>query len=287
MQAPFTHYLITRFNIVQSWFQTCTDQFRHSNLQTPEWLEERFRLFETYCLPSVTQQTVTFKWVLLMNSETPQNYKDRIALYQAQYPYITALWLKPYGDENELIRSFVRNDCKTPYVLTTRLDNDDMLHRDFLAIIQNAFAEQENLILNYRTGLQYDTERQVMRLWQYDSNHYLTRIERMSADVQTIIGFDHSMLSGQNFCELATNASSPHWIELVHSCNVANHIQLLRPVRMKTEEFGVELPTPWCPYMWAKIRYIVRARVLPLLQPIGHFPRRVVRYISKRLKKRG
>ena len=50
----FVHFLITRFNIVQDWYKTANRNA--ANIQSEEWLEERLRLYEQYCFPSVANQ---------------------------------------------------------------------------------------------------------------------------------------------------------------------------------------------------------------------------------------
>jgi len=46
---------------------------------SPEWLEERFRVVHTYCLPSMAQQTATdFSSLTLCDETTDQDYVAEI-----------------------------------------------------------------------------------------------------------------------------------------------------------------------------------------------------------------
>lgn len=208
---PFTHYLITRFNIVQEWFFHSTAENRRTAIQTPEWLQQRFMLFESYCLPSVMQQrNVDFQWLVLFNSETPDEYKEKIEAYERLFPAFTPLYLQPYADEAAFVRSYIRLHTTTPYLITTRMDNDDMLHQDYLATIQQAFSKQQDVVINYKTGLQYDLLEQVMYRWDYDANHYFSRIESLAGNVSTVIGFAHDEIQNLNYCELGTANTPPH-----------------------------------------------------------------------------
>ena len=57
------HYILTRFNLCGR----NRDKSKQSTL-TKEWLHHRIKLFETYCLPSIKQQTnQNFKWLILFD----------------------------------------------------------------------------------------------------------------------------------------------------------------------------------------------------------------------------
>ena len=66
------HFILTRFNL------RLYPKDKNGNVTlTPEWLEHRFQLFELYTLPSLSAQTCKdFKWIVLIDRETPQEYKD-------------------------------------------------------------------------------------------------------------------------------------------------------------------------------------------------------------------
>ena len=82
----YNHIIITRFNL------DFEDDPQARCLQ-PEWLEKRFDLFETYCLPSVLQQTCqNFTWVILSSDATPAQYKKRLLSYQRRES-LQALWV--------------------------------------------------------------------------------------------------------------------------------------------------------------------------------------------------
>lgn len=191
-----THFLITRFNIVQSWYFSCAKIGRGTTIQTDEWLDNRFMLFERYCFPSVKAQTASFAWLVLFNSETPQKYKERIVAYQTQMPNFVPLYLEPYGDETQIVKDYISTHCQTDTLLTTRMDNDDMLHADYLAWIQQAAKPTDHRqILNYAEGYQYDVQRMVLYRMYYPDNHFYSVLEPYTMDFHTCLGIDHSDLS--------------------------------------------------------------------------------------------
>ena len=86
IRGNYKHLLFTRFNINSADTLSCR--------LDPAYLKVRFELFERYCLPSVQNQTnQNFIWLLLLDENTPNDYKDRIKLYQEKYGRITPIYL--------------------------------------------------------------------------------------------------------------------------------------------------------------------------------------------------
>ena len=93
----YKHIILTRFNL----------QFELGNdIHTqPYWLDERFRLFEKYCLPSIVGQTnQNFTWVILSSEQTPTKYKERLSQYAQTYSNIKLEYCPYYDDVNILYK---------------------------------------------------------------------------------------------------------------------------------------------------------------------------------------
>lgn len=244
----FRHYLITRFNIVQQWYNNYTT-VSGVRIQSEEWLAERFQLFEQYCLPSVAQQTTKeFVWLVLFNSETPEHYKARLSGYREQCANFTPLFLEPYGDENALVRGYILEHTPAgvyQQVLTTRLDNDDAIRCDYLQLMQEAVTpEQTDMFLNYRYGYQYDIHTHLAYVMDYPASHYVSRVEVLSPDIQTVL-CDHSDLDKlSNYMELK-NVNRGGWIEVITGINAGNRLMRgARPLLLPHPEqfFGASAP---------------------------------------------
>ena len=90
----FQHFLITRFNLRLSEWQTTK---RGESVLSEAWLNNRFELFKTYCLPSVKQQTnQNFTWLVCFDSETPTFYKDEIAKIAKSYANFKPLYSQSF-----------------------------------------------------------------------------------------------------------------------------------------------------------------------------------------------
>ena len=121
------HLIMTRFNI-----ECDKDIAFHGN--DPEYLAQRFALFDRYCLPSVAAQTSRdFTWLVLFHPQTPEPFRTQIAHYQELYPFFRPVYTDVKEDINVLVAEIgVQYAGDAEWLLTTRLDNDDMLHRDYV-----------------------------------------------------------------------------------------------------------------------------------------------------------
>ena len=147
----YNHIILTRFNLQYEKDNTihiCT-----------EWLEERFRLFESYCLPSVTRQTSQkFTWVILASDQTPDIYKKRLAEYRIQHENIDIQFCPYFEDINQLYQAIGQHYCLGyNHLLSTRLDSDDMLALDFIEKLQSHITPQtqSHTILSFHSGIQW------------------------------------------------------------------------------------------------------------------------------------
>lgn len=177
----FTHFLITRFNLVNKIHQWKLDKSQQQVLDQ-SWLDHRFDLFEKYCFPSVLDQSnKNFQWLLYFDTTTEEKYRQRIEKLVAPYSFIHVLYKDGYGDfqENHTADCLQLNAGK-PYVMTTRLDNDDVIHRDFVAKLQEQFKEQEYQAVNFTKLLIFGLNRKNKLHVEYTfSSHYITLIEKV------------------------------------------------------------------------------------------------------------
>lgn len=234
----FVHFLITRFNIVQDWYSSANRN--NANIQSDEWLDERFRLFKQYCFPSVANQdTDNFVWFVLFNSETPEKYKLQISSFENECNIFKPLYLKPYGNENELVTTEIKkylNEIHT-HVITTRLDNDDMIRSDYISIIQNAFSDEyDDVFLNYATGYKYIENKKVLYAYMQEQGHYISRIvTRKNINYNVLV--DHSVVASLADYQEIDTSSGPAWIETIHQCNAWNRLDFRIPVYINSSKF--------------------------------------------------
>lgn len=229
-EQALNHFILTRFNLRLWW----NEDKNHQPIQTDEWLKERFRLFQTYTWPSLKAQTnQDFKWICLFDKDTPNQYKEQIQQLQRQWDS----FLPYYCGEKET-KQFQRyfkylvysNSDKTQEpLLTTYLDNDDALHKDFIKDVQERAKKlQYNTIISYQYGIQYYEEMNIAIRIPYKNNHFLTYYERFSDHLRTVWDFWHiSIFKYPHIAiELIDNKKTPLWIETIHKGNIDNDVKM-------------------------------------------------------------
>lgn len=238
----FKHFVITRFNLkMEAHFQ----KDKTGKLtQTEDWLKTRFYLFDTYCFPSLKNQTCRdFIWFVLFDINTPDKYLQRITEYKNEFSNFYPLFLESGDSEciNRNLNIAIKKeiDEATKYVITSRIDNDDAFHMQMIDDVQKRFDYQDDLFFNFEYGLQYDLKKKILVKFLYKKNHFLSRIEKLQEPIQTVISVDHTQIDTVAEVENILQ-KHPLWIEVVHDSNISNSIRLSKPIFFKSifEEFG-------------------------------------------------
>lgn len=191
MERKFTHYLITRFNINGSGY---VPEYISPGLITPQWMETRMLLFETFCAPSVLKQScLNFTWLIYVDSHTNEYSLARIRTITQS---IGDLLIIPVTDFSAMLAD-IRWRCLqsgTAFVITTRLDNDDGVGITFIEHIQDAFIPQDKTVVNLLGGVNYHTKLNILTYHRYSlRNSFLSIIEHCGnmGDMLTVYGFRH------------------------------------------------------------------------------------------------
>lgn len=262
----FHHFLLTRFNL-PLWTE---DKHGHS-IDRSVWLEGRLRLFEKYCLPSVCVQIFQdFTWILLCDENTPLEYRERIKEYRKQCPQIELIQVEEgYAWDfpnifSEIVTSILeeKGAQQGDICMTTQLDNDDALHKDYLSEINKEIntlcrdSVRENpIFLSYDYGLQYFTNLNMATKVKYPNNHFMTCVESVHkandgiASVGTCFGYGSHFLIEKNLgmnVHHIVDKSRPMWCEVIHKDNVDNDVkmtfdtEIVRDLDIMRNEFNVD-----------------------------------------------
>lgn len=248
MTPSFKHYLVTRYNIpITEW-----ERDKQGQPTTDEdWLAHREKIFRTICLPSVKGQTQNnFTWILYFDVNTPalflESLQKELSALQAEIRLV-----KDFPSCLEDLKKTL-STADTPYVITSRLDNDDGLARDYIEKVQHAFIPQDKTIISFGKGLIYDQHQSVLtKSGHYWKNHFTSLIEQPVApdDLLTVIGFPHDNPPPMNTVRI----NDTGWIKLIHDRNIKSRL-FGRPVpfyhvakhfNLDPEAFPVSLPQTW------------------------------------------
>ncbi len=120
----FEHHILTRFNLRI-----------FSESYSEDWFLHRLGLFEKYCLPSVARQTnPNFVWHLLFNEQRTLPHIDTIRRFNLDAAN-AQIHLLP--DVPKQVQYASQNLINTDnHLLTTRIDNDDIMHPQFVERVQ-------------------------------------------------------------------------------------------------------------------------------------------------------
>ncbi len=236
----FNHFLITRFNIR---YQEAHFQLDKSGAptRTEVWLRKRLLLFEQYCFPSIAHQTnKNFTWLILFDQDTPSFCREIFAQYRQAFPLLMEVLVYPNENYVERTKEAIYKHCskEARYILTTRLDSDDALHETTIQRIQDAFQEKDDFFINLRYGLQYDAERQILTHIRFDQNPFITRVEKKSNDVRTVLEVMHQY--ADRTAPITNLHSTPGWLQLIHEGNISNQLWAGSVAHKKADEFIAE-----------------------------------------------
>ncbi len=236
----YKHYLITRFNLVLNNPMFESDKSGRS-VQTESWLAGRFDLFDNYTIPSIkNQRCKDFTWLVLFDIDTPEKYRAKIAAYADDVPQFLPLYVASGFDVDGSLAEYIRKDSSEEFVITSRVDSDDLLHRDYIGLIQDRFVPLDNTFMTFRRGVQYTEETSIMRDYNYIKNHYATRLERRES-VSTVM-CNHTTI--HKLGNLKIYSDRYMWIEILHRGNLRNYEKKLPMIYIENtlDKYGVELP---------------------------------------------
>lgn len=239
-------FINTRFNMVMKGGIQHTDKSGRPT-RTDEWLKGRFELFERVCLPSLMAQTDTdFHWLVFFSDRTPEPFLTRIAELQQRFPPFIPCFLPDHQQQERRFKMEVhaRIEPTDEHIISARIDNDDAFHRTFIERLRNEFHGQDDEIINFLNGIQYDRDNGVLVTVRKASNPFIARIERVKeGTVLTVLDLMHHHAAASGL--LRDVDTIPVWLQLIHKGNLENEITSARvQFRWDLEkEFGIPGPT--------------------------------------------
>lgn len=194
-----------------------------------DYLEGRFEIFSKYTFPSINAQTDNdFYWILLLNSQTPQQFRDKLEEYQKKSTMNMILAYIDCTNSQPKIPDIIKNyvDIKTRYVLTCRCDNDDMLAKEYISCMKENARPINNLFLDFIRGYNLNNTDKSINTYKCRSNHFIGYIDDLNKnDLQTVFKGQHAFIREQGWIRRIDNKSYPLWCEIIHDTNIINWVQ--------------------------------------------------------------
>jgi Putative rhamnosyl transferase len=200
-----------------------------------EWLAKRIVIFEKYCAASVRSQTERdFKWFLALNPNIPDWFTKRVVA--AAPDAVLAYHNGPRDQVNwrKLIEPFIRSGR----LVTTRLDNDDMLHKDFIAIVRHAARSSRlDFVIDFPVGYQLRlSDLQCRTFVRSAPTHFLSLVE---AGIHRQLAYCQQHQKMGALFPILRIEGAPIWVEICHSSNLQN-----------------SFPENACCFSWQTVRHL-------------------------------
>ncbi|AFY32499.1 glycosyltransferase [Calothrix sp. PCC 7507] len=257
----FQHFIITRFNVR-------VDYSKSRAGINPDWLSHRFKLFDQFCYSSVRgQSNQNFKWLVFFDSETPEYFKSKIKKYAEWQNFIPLYIDCEFTSQinHQAVLNYLKSN--TEYLITTRLDNDDAVSKDFVQLIQNSFTEQEFEFINFTSGYVWNHGK--LYSFDYPNNPFVSLIEKVN---QTNIDGFKTIACGQHtelylMGQIKQIKTKPTWLQVIHEQNVSNRIRGIRePIKKLGDDFFISsecIPKqePLVPYLLDKSFSLMKAPI--------------------------
>jgi len=231
---PFDHLVLTRFSAVRR---------GQVDPMPAEWLTYRLGFFYDACHPSLTRQVgaAPFRWLVFLDDRCSDDFREQMT--ELAYGAFEPVWGHEDFHTVELPQAIERY-AATPgasHLITTRVDSDDAVARDFVAAVQAQFAraaaprppvlpspvlpsrhtDDGLLFVNFTRGLQVDRSGAVYRR---DQPHgpFLSLIERRAtgAAPRTVHTTKHNL--ARRTAPVLEVRAEPMWLQVLHDANLRN-----------------------------------------------------------------
>jgi hypothetical protein len=234
MKKNFAHLVLTRFNTAVGGYAPFPKRL------DADWLRTRLALFRRYCLPSMeTQRNATFQWVIFCDTDSPLWFRKEMASFE---PLARSIYVEGALTDERMASLLARDGfASKPYLITTRLDNDDAIACDHLAAVQSEFAEQEREFVTFPVGMQLYRGHLYNMVWS--SNPFLSLIEKVGCDghFSTVCCVSHTRVHSAG--RVRSRIRPPAWLQVIHGDNLGNSLRGWPRIRSRSHP-GFEIRWP-------------------------------------------
>lgn len=227
----FQHYLITRFNLRNpKWDVTKNNE----SLLNEDWMKNRMWLFENFCMPSVVNQTnKNFTWLLYFDTTTSDNFKELITKITQDFINIKVFYIDGMPSFKGEIQKFISDNTKdASYIITSRIDNDDCIHKDFINEVQKKFNNQDYQAIDIIQGYSLQVEpNYILGKKEHIFNPFISLIEK-NVNPKTVWENDHNMWKKETRITQITDKRL--WMSIIHQKNKVNEFDGYGNIKWET-----------------------------------------------------
>jgi len=232
------HFITTRFNL----------GLYDLELDHAQWMRERIARFKRYTLPAIQNQTCkNFLWLIVVDDRTPIDLARLRKNNRLDYLIVHG------GSENktyrmaEVIRKWIQiylcYTKKFVRCLTSRIDNDDVIHRKYVENLQqNVPRDQKYATLTFPSGYVYNMETNTLWHRDYKYNQFASLVEPANGKLKTVWCECHNGLktlkAHRGIC------AEPMWCWMLHGNNLSGTTKLKdrRAVQVQSDPMKILRP---------------------------------------------
>jgi len=187
--VKFKHYIFTRFTYPPDY----------------PYINERIKIFHEFTKPSFESQTSNnFTWLISINRH--YDYKNLLG---------------PFKNINvEFVSKFDAFKSLTDYVLTSRIDNDDIIHQDYVAHIQELFLKNQSTRIIDGPGYRYlNKTKEIYTFYNFYSKNKCSPFSTLVCPYKqnlTVFCANHGQLSQKFDVEFHDKKL---WLQHIHNTN--------------------------------------------------------------------
>ncbi|MCR9014849.1 putative rhamnosyl transferase [Aquiflexum gelatinilyticum] len=222
MKEEFRHFVFTRVNLG---YKDRIGKIKKDLFNEESWLEYRFDIFYNTCLPAMMNQTnQKFAWFIYLDIETPQKFIDAVNnKIEGKSNMKVLLKAGSFGSVLQHAKDSIMEygGENSDYLITTRIDSDDMVHFDYVNEIQKRFKNQNYTSINFNKGLVYDLRLKILGTAINKSNPFISVIEKFDSfeSIKTVFHIEHSKFIFEKE-RIEIKSGERMWAMTIHDLNI-------------------------------------------------------------------
>jgi hypothetical protein len=181
----------------------------------------------------MSQTDQNFTWILFFDVATPMVYSQRALELVSRRPRTHAIFCNQLPLDRVISEVKQKTRGVPSWLITTRIDNDDGLHEDFVSTVQNSIGFTFPEVINIPLGIVVSDQKTYIQ--RHFSNAFISLAEPY-LNAQTVFSISRHNQARKNY-PVRQVGITPMWMQVIHSNNISNRIKGWR-VRSSTVRAG-------------------------------------------------